>query len=86
MHWDLGVLNTGQPRKFHYPQFQRDVAAASHAGRGGLLGAGCMVELWFGLVPFPLFSGPGLQGTGYLGAVGDDMILDTEDEPMSLCF
>lgn len=38
------------------------------------------------LVPFPVFSGPGLQGTGYLGAVGDDMILDTEDEPMSLCF
>ena len=49
MHWDLEVLNTGQPRNFHYPKFQRDVAAASHAGRGGLLGAGCMVELWFGV-------------------------------------
>lgn len=67
-------------KKVHYPQFQRDVAAASHAGRGRPLGGrvygGALV-----LVPFPLFSGPGLQGTGYLGAVGDDMILDTEDEP-----
>lgn len=48
---------------------------------GGRVYGGALV-----LVPFPLFSGPGLQGTGYLGAVGDDMILDTEDEPMSLCF
>ena len=31
------------------------------------------------LVPSPLFSGPGIQGTGYLGAVGDDMALDMED-------
>lgn len=49
----------------------RDLAAAWGQG------------IWrsFGLVlgPFPLFSGPGLQGTGYLGAVGDDMTLDMED-------
>ena len=49
MRWDLGVLNTGQPRKSHYPQFRRDVAAASHTGCGGCLGAGRMVELWFGV-------------------------------------
>ena len=35
----------------------------------------------FGLasVPFPLFPGPGLQGTGWPEAVGDDMPLDMED-------
>lgn len=48
----------------------------------GLVAAWGQGTWWsFGLVlgPFPLFSGPGPQGTGYLGAVGDDVTLDMED-------
>lgn len=47
------------------------------------MAAGRKQGVWwsFGLVlvPFPLFSGPGLQGTGCREAVGADTPLDMED-------